>query len=85
MKGKSFIEISVHNHIILHGFDENNNEITEEVKVDHSTKKFIAIDRIQSLSEKYILTTYAFGRLVYWEYDEDYDVIKSKINSNKWM
>lgn len=76
---KGFIEIVVQNHLVSHGFDENNKEIIEEVDVDQPTKKFLSIDRIQSISEKYILTTYGFNRLVYWEYEGSYDELKEKL------
>ena len=60
-----FLEIKVKNHVILHGFDENNKEILEGVEADSFVTKLVAIDRIQSISEQYILTSYAFGRLIY--------------------
>ena len=33
------------------------------------TDKLVAADRILSVSERYVLTTYAAGRLIYWEYE----------------
>ena len=77
---KGFIEIVVQNHLVSHGFDENNKEIIEEVVVDQPAKKFISVDRIQSISEKYILTSYSFDRLVYWEYEGSYEDLKEKLN-----
>lgn len=71
-----FVEIEVQNHIILHGFDQDNREIIEEVEVAKPMKKLIRIDRIQSVGEKYILTSYGFDRLVYWEYKGSYDSMK---------
>ena len=79
MGNKRFLEVSVKDHLILHGFDDNNEEILEEVKAKDWSKKSIALDRIQSISEKYILTSYAYGRLIYWEYKEDYETLKSRI------
>lgn len=76
---KSFIEIVVKNHQILHGFDAHNKEIIEEVIVEKAAKKLVAIERIQSVSEKFILTTYAFGRLVYWEYEGTYEEMIEKL------
>ncbi len=72
-----FIELSLGSHIISHGYEINNKEITEEVKVEGYSKKTIAISRIKSLSEKYILTDYLDGRWVYWEYQEDYKIVKN--------
>ncbi len=75
-----FLEIKVKNHVILHGFDENNKEILEEVEADSFVTKLVAIDRIQSISEQYILTSYAFGRLIYWEYEGTLDELKSALH-----
>ncbi len=76
---KGYVELIVGNHQILHGFDADNKEIIEEVTVDQPTKKLVAVDRILSLGEKFILTTYAFGRIVYWEYEGSYESIKEKL------
>ena len=72
-----FIEVVVQNHMVSHGFDENNQEILENVIVNEPRKKLIRVDRIQSLSEKYILTSYGYGRLVYWEYEGSYGELKT--------
>tara|TARA_R110002020_G_scaffold220653_1_gene428544 strand:+ start:338 stop:598 length:261 start_codon:yes stop_codon:yes gene_type:complete len=74
-----YIEIVVGNHQILHGFDSENKEIIEHVTVEKPAKKLVAIDRILSVSEKFILTTYAFGRLIYWEYEGGYEEILEKM------
>ena len=42
----------------------------------------VAVDRIQSLSEKYMLVTGAFGRLMYWEYKEPFEEISAKLIEN---
>ena len=73
---KQFIELSLGSHIIVHGYEINNKEIIEEVNVESFSKKTIAVSRIKSLSEKYILTDYVDGRWVYWEYKEDYETVK---------
>jgi len=77
-----FVEIEVQNHLILHGFDHDNKEITEEVNIESPMKKLIRVDRIQSVSEKYILTSYGFGRLVYWEYTGSYDKMKELLGTD---
>jgi hypothetical protein len=53
----------------MHGYDGANKEIEETVTQNSFTEKLIAIERIQSVTEKFILTTYASGRLIYWEYE----------------
>ena len=81
MSTKEFIEVTVKNHQILHGFDENNNEIIEDVEVESASKKLRAIDRIQSISNKYILISYGYGRLIYWEYEGDYEELKRRLTN----
>ncbi|WP_237276409.1 hypothetical protein [Tenacibaculum ovolyticum] len=74
-----FIELNLRNHIISHGYDENKKEITEEFIADVFSPKTIAIDRIKSLSDKYVLTDYIDGRWIYWEYEESYESVKNKL------
>ena len=74
-----FIELNLRNHIISHGYDENNKEITEEFIADVFSPKTIAISRIKSLSDKYVLTDYIDGRWIYWEYEESYESVKNKL------
>lgn len=53
----------------MHGYDSNNKEIQETVTADGYQDKIVAVERIQSITEKYILTTSAAGRFIYWEYE----------------
>lgn len=76
---KKFIELNLGSHIIVHGFNDDNTEITNEIKVEGFSKKIIAVSRIKSVSEKYILTDYADERWVYWEYEEDYEELKKRL------
>ena len=82
MSDPKFIEIVVQNQLVSHGFDEENKEILEEVIVEKPSKKLIRVDRIQSISEKYILTSYGFDRLVYWEYEGSYEAMKKLLNED---
>ncbi|GGX14514.1 hypothetical protein [Aquimarina muelleri] len=77
-----FIELTLKNHTILHGFDARNKEITEDVEVQEASKKLVAIDRILSLSEKFILIEYAYNRIIYWEYMEDYKSVKAILDKH---
>lgn len=63
-----FIRVTTGNFIMVHGFDAQNQQIEEEVQAT-PTEKLIAIDRILSISEKYILTRYTDDRLIYYEYE----------------
>lgn len=74
-----FIEVSLGSFVISHGYDKNNKEEEEKVVVENFSKKVVSINRIKSLSEKYILTDYLDGRWIYWEYEEDYETLKNKL------
>lgn len=74
-----FIEITLGSFVISHGYDVNNKEIEEKVDVKVFAKKVVSVDRIKSISEKYILTDYIDGRWIYWEYEEDFQTIKNKL------
>ncbi|WP_299256712.1 hypothetical protein [uncultured Aquimarina sp.] len=74
-----FIELTLKNHTIVHGFDASNQEITEEVTVASPSKKLVAVDRILSVSEQYILIKYAYDRIIYWEYLEEYNNVKTML------
>ncbi|ULC59272.1 hypothetical protein MBM09_15360 [Flaviramulus sp. BrNp1-15] len=74
-----FIELTLGSHIISHGYNNENKEITEEVAVKEFSKKIVALSRIKSVSEKYILTDYLDGRWIYWEYKEGFKAVKKAL------
>ncbi|CAM3295055.1 hypothetical protein ZORO111903_18515 [Zobellia roscoffensis] len=76
---KKYIEVSMGSFMISHGYDQNNKEIEERVVVEGFSKKLVAVDRIKSVSERYILTDYLDGRWIYWEYLESYDEVKQML------
>ena len=79
----NFIELTLGSHMISHGYDKDNKEITEEILINGFSKKLVAISRIQSVSEKYILTNYVDGRWIYWEYQESFKEVIALLNSKK--
>lgn len=64
-----FISLRVRNAILMHGYTADNVEIVEEFKDEAFVEKLIAVDRIQSVTEKYLLVTSSHGRVMYWEYE----------------
>jgi len=74
-----FLELEVRSALIVHGFDNDNREIIEEVREPNYTKKLIAVERVQSLSEQYILVTGSHGRLMYWEYRETFASVRQQL------
>ncbi len=77
----SFIELTVSNALTWHGYDADNKEIMEETTGQTPAKKIVAVSRIQSLTEKYVLVSSGFGRYMYWEYHDGYDVIKQRLRA----
>ncbi|MEA5141410.1 hypothetical protein [Arcicella rigui] len=80
-----FIRVTTGNYLIVHGFDANNKEIIEEVNVAEKTVKIVAIKRIQSISEKYILVTGSHGRMMYWEYEESFEDLQKQLSYNSLL
>jgi hypothetical protein len=64
-----FILVRVRNALVMHGYNTDNEEVVEQVEDEEFAEKLIAIDRIQSVSEKYLLVTSSHGRVLYWEYE----------------
>ncbi len=75
----TFIELTVSNQIIWHGYDDKNKEIVEEITGQQPAKKTVAVSRIQSFTEKYVLVSSGFGRFAYWEYHDGYAALKSRL------
>jgi hypothetical protein len=73
------LEINVRTSSIVHGFDPDNKEIIEVVDEHEYVKKLVLIDRIQSVSEKYILVTSSHRRVMYWEYEENLEQLKARL------
>jgi len=81
----SYIELHVRTALIVHGFDDENREIVEEVQETEYVRKIIALERIQSISEQYLLVTSSHGRVMYWEYEETLDDVTSKLNKHGFL
>jgi len=76
-----FIELEVKTAFIIHGFDNQNNEIQEQINEVNFTKKIIAIERIKSISEEYLLVTSSHNRIMYWEYKGSLSEVKQKLKN----
>ncbi|MEH0154907.1 hypothetical protein V6R21_12250 [Limibacter armeniacum] len=75
----NFLEVEVKTAMIFHGFDGNNKEIIEEVVEENFMKKLVAVGRIQSISEQYLLVTSSHGRVMYWEYKGTMEDLKQRL------
>lgn len=74
-----FIELEVKSSITVHGYDNDNKEIEEVFEGKDYIKKIIAIHRIQSISEEYILVNSSHGRMMYWNYKGTMEELKQKL------
>lgn len=74
-----FISLRVRNALVMHGYADDNSEIVEEVKDQQFMEKLIAVERIQSVSENYLLVTSSHGRVLYWEYEGDLASVKARL------
>jgi hypothetical protein len=74
-----FIAVRVRNAIVMHGYSADNAEIVEEGRDEEFVDKLIAVDRIQSVSEKYILVSSSHGRVMYWEYEGNLASVKQRL------
>jgi len=78
----AFLRLKLGNFIIVHGFDENNETVDEVHTAEQFTEKLVSIDRIQSVTEKYILTTSSHNRVIYWEYEGTLQDIADKLEKH---
>ena len=74
-----FISLRVRNALLMHGYTPDNQEIVEEFKDEAFVDKLIAVDRIQSLTEKYVLVTSSHGRVMYWEYEGSLASVRDRL------
>ncbi|GAB2528072.1 hypothetical protein [Microbulbifer agarilyticus] len=74
-----FLELDVRTALVVHGYDENNQEVVEQVNEPSFMTKLIAIERIQSVSEQYILVTGSHGRIMYWEYRDTMEQLRGRL------
>ena len=76
-----FIVLEVKAALVVHGYDDNNQEIIEEVDGAQYVTKAIALDRVKSVSEDYILVSGSHGRLMYWKYNANLSEVIEKLSS----
>jgi hypothetical protein len=74
-----FISLKVRSCLVVHGYTPDNREVAERVEDGAFAEKLIAIDRIRSVSEQYVLVTGSHGRLMYWEYEGGIDAVRQQL------
>ncbi|WP_293937747.1 hypothetical protein [Iodobacter sp.] len=76
-----YIALRVRTAMLVHGYTADNQEIIEEFHDETFMEKLIAIERIQSVTEKYLLVNASHGRVMYWEYEGDLNLIAQRLNA----
>lgn len=79
MAKKKFIELTLGNYKVHHGYGQDNKLQSEVVKVNEPVKKLVAADKIIVVDEQYITTSHINDRLIEWEYSEGYDYVKHEL------
>ena len=74
-----FISLRVRSALVVHGYAPDNREVLEWVEDGTFAEKIIATDRIQSVSDQYVLVTGSHGRLMYWEYEGGIDAVRQQL------
>lgn len=64
-----FIALRVRGALVLHGYTADNEEVLAQVSGEAFADKLIAIERIQSATERYLMVSAPHGRAMYWEYE----------------
>ncbi len=70
-----FILLKVRTARVVHGYDADNRELIEEVPDAPWSDKLVALDRLLSATERYLLVSGSHGRVMYWEYEGGLDWI----------
>jgi len=74
-----FLSLRVRSCLVVHGYTPDNREVVERVEDVAFTEKIVASERIQSVSEQYVLVTGSHGRLMYWEYEGGIDAVRQQM------
>ena len=72
-----FILLRVRTVRVVHGYDEYNREVLEELADAPWSDKLLALDRLLSATQRYLLVSGSHGRVMYWEYEGGLDWLSS--------
>ncbi|MFB9991609.1 hypothetical protein ACFFLM_06465 [Deinococcus oregonensis] len=74
-----FLRLTVAPGLTFHGIDDTGKERLEEDEGGEFAVKLIALARIQSVSEQYVLVNGPAGRLYYWRYREPFEAVQQAL------
>jgi len=75
-----FILLRVRPSLVVHGYTPDNAEIVEHADDAPFADKLVAVERIQSISDRYVLVTGSHGRVTYWEYEGGFDELRRRLD-----
>ena len=78
-KPLAYITLRVRPTRTIHGYDSENQPITEEFKDNTFVEKVIALDRILSFTEDDVFITVPHGRVQVWAYEGSLDSVKTQL------
>jgi hypothetical protein len=76
-----YISVKVRPAFVIHGYTADNEEIVHSFGEEEFAEKVLLVERIQSISDKYLLVTSSHGRTMYWEYEGGFDAMKARLAS----
>lgn len=79
MASRKFIEVTLDNYSILHGYDRQNQEIKEYKEATVPQKIIIATYTLLAVDEKYIITTHIINRICFGEYSNGFEEFQDKL------
>lgn len=74
-----FITLRVRPNKTIHGYDEKNQPIAEEIHEEGFVEKVIAVDRVLSFTEDTLYITVPHGRVQTWDYEGSLESVKSQL------
>ncbi len=74
-----FVQVRVRTALVVHGYDALNKEVVETVNEPQFQTKLVAMHRVLSVSDKYLLVSASHGRVMYWEYEGGFEALQEKL------
>jgi hypothetical protein len=74
-----YISVKVRPAFVIHGYSAENEEIVQTFGDEAFSERVLLVERIQSISDQYLLVTSSHGRIMYWEYEGGLDALKQRL------
>lgn len=74
-----YISVKVRPAFVIHGYGADNEEIVQTFGDEAFSERVLLVERIQSISDQYLLVTSSHGRIMYWEYEGGISAMKQRL------